>query len=432
MLSSFRSRHARTAATAAVMAAALVGPGKAAASNWDFDPRIEMGGEYNDNYRLAVEDTPKIPAYGSLVDASFTARLLDPRSEIDIVPRIHSSFLPDDHEDQSTDGYLDVTGNYRTQRATFGGTFSYANETVISSELLPADFPGVGLGQVQGEAGGIVSVHNRRELERVAPNMTFDFTPRYHLKMNAEYENISFSHNFVENEGTNNVFAQEGFKDFYGSAGLQYDFSQRYDLVMSLLGSKFLPDGSNTDTDSVGVQAQWDGRPSSIVTYYARVGVDEVHAHTAVDGNIDKTLVVGGAGVTWTYQLTQFIADAMRDLSPSAAGAVVEHDEVRLRMLHALTPRLYTVLAARYVRVRGASQTILGIVGSDYAAGSAALQYQLTRNWRLATEYDYTWQRFEGTPQAMSNGISLSVIWQPLSKYNPLPDYTRLPLDRPQ
>jgi hypothetical protein len=99
-------------------------------------------------------------------------------------------------------------------------------------------------------------------------------------------------------------------------------------------------------------------------------------------------------------------------------------------MTKALTPRLYTVVAARYVRVRGASQTILGIVGSDYTAASAALQYQITRNYRLSGEYDYTWQRFQGQPTARSNGFLLSVIWQPLSRYNPVPDYNRLQLDR--
>jgi hypothetical protein len=90
------------------------------------------------------------------------------------------------------------------------------------------------------------------------------------------------------------------------------------------------------------------------------------------------------------------------------------------------------VLAARYVRVRGASQTILGVQGSDYAAASVGLQYQITPNYRLATEYDYTWQKFEGEPYAASNGISVSVIWQPQSRYRPIPNYNALPLDRPQ
>ena len=415
------------------MASALITIGKVHAGNWDFNPRIEVGGEYNDNYRLEPDGTPKVPAYGSLVDASFAARLLDPRSEIDIVPRIHSSFFPDDHQDQSTDGYLDVTGNYRTQRATFGGTLSYANETVISSALLSADFPGVSLGQVVGEESGIVSVHNRRELERVAPKMTYDFTTRHHLNLDAQYEQASYSHNFIEQQaGTGHVFAQKGFRDFYGDVGLQYDLTQRYDFVVRLLGAKFLPNGSSTDPERYGLQGQLDGKPNNVTQYYARVGVDEVHANTAVDGVINKTLLVGGAGVTWTYQLSQYTLDAIRDLSPSSTGAVVEHDEVRFRFLRALTPRLYTILAGRGVIVRGASQTILGIVGSDYAAASAILQYQITRSYRIATEYDYTWQHFKGQPSSASNGISLSLIWQPLSRYNPLPDYTRLPLDRPQ
>jgi hypothetical protein len=416
-------------AGATLASAALVGS-KAYAGNWEFNPRVELGALYDDNYRLGPSGQ-KVNAYGSVADVSFTERLIDPRYEFDISPRVHNTFLPNDHTDQSTDGYLDLNGTYHTQRATLGGVLTYANETVISSELLSASFPNLGLGETTGEETGLVSFHNRRELERFTPNFSYDFSPRIHLRSEGQYENASFDRNVTETQaGTNLVIAQQGFKDYYGKAGLQYDFSQRYDLVSSLIGAKFLPDGSPTDTLRYGVEELFEARPNQVMQYYARLGVNEIHAHTLVDGNIDKTLVVGGAGVSWTYQLAQYTADFIRDLSPSAGGAVVEHDEVRGRMLKALTPRLYTVLAARYVRVRGASSTILGIVGSDYTAASGALQYQITRSYRLSAEYDFTWQRFQREPSARSNGITLSVIWQPLSRYNPVPDYNRLQLDR--
>ena len=423
---------ARAALAGATLAsAAAVLGSKVHASEWDFDPRVEVGAEYNDNYRLAASDQPKVPAYGSLVDASFTERLIDPRYEFDISPEVRNSFLPDDHEDQSTDGYLNLSGNYHTERATIGGLLTYANETVLSSELLTASFPGQQLGQTTGEETGLVSFHNRRVLERFMPTFSYDLSPRWHIRSQGEYENASFSHNFAELQtGTNLLIAQQGFKDYYGKGGLQYDFSQRYDLLSSVVGSKYLPDGSPTDTTRYGVEEQFEARPNQIMQWYARLGVDEVHANTLVDGNINKTLLVGGAGVSWTYQLSQYTADFIRDLSASSGGAVVEHDEARARMVKALAPRLYSVFAARYVRVRGASQTILGIVGSDYAAASAALDYQLTRNYRIETEYDYTWQRFEDEPTSHSNGITVSVIWQPLSRYNPIPDYTKLQLDR--
>jgi hypothetical protein len=454
MLSSFRNSYtatARAALAGATMASALLAAGKASADNWEFNPRIEVGGQYNDNYRLAESGTPKIPAYGTLVDAAMGFSLNAQRGELDIVPRVHSSFFPDDHEDQPTDGYLNIAGDFHTLRATFSGTASYANETVISSELLAADFPGVNLGQVVGEASGRVSIHNRRQLEQIAPKMTYDFTPRYHLKLDAVVENANFTNNLSGQSGLTAQqqaqYIQVGFKDVYGSAGLQYDLTQRQDIIVRLLAARFMPDSvtnlgtgadagqvrsSSTDTNRYGVEGQWDAKPTDTIQTYVRLGVDEVHANTAVDGVINKTLVVGGAGVVWTYQLSQYIVDAVRDLSPSAAGAVIQHDELRFRILRALQPRLYAVVAARAVRVRGASQTILGVQGSDYAAASVALQYQMTTNYRLSTEYDFTWQRFQGEPYAASNGIAVSVIWQPQSRYKPLINYNTLPLDRPQ
>jgi hypothetical protein len=281
--------------------------------------------------------------------------------------------------------------------------------------------------------------------------MTYDFDPRWHLNLNAMYEKASFANNLTGTSGLTpqqqQTYVQIGFQDFFASAGMQYDITQRQDIVFSVSGAKFMPDhatvlgtgptatpinNTTTDTERYGIQGQWDTKPTTTMQTYVRVGVNQVHADTAVDGVINKTLFVGGAGVVWTYQLSQYVVDAIRDLSPSAAGAIVEHDELRFRFLRALRPRLYGVLAARATRVRGASNTILGVQGSDYAAASASLQYQLTQSYRLAAEYDYTWQRFQGEPYAASNAISLSVIWEPQSRYKPLPNYNALPLDRPQ
>jgi hypothetical protein len=424
---------------------------KAYASHWDFEPRVELGGMYNDNYRLIQQGFQKVPAYGFLGDVAMGFSLIDQRSELDIVPRIHATVFPDDHEDQSTDGYLNVEGEYKFQKGSFGGTASYADEDVIASELLPADFPGVSLGQVQGEATGRVTIHNRRKLWQVAPKFTWDFTPRYHLLLNAQYESASFSNNLTGLEDLTaqqqQQYVQVGFSDVYGTAGLQWDITQRQDVIFRLSASSFMPDqatvlgtgpdatqvkSQTTDTNTAGIEGQWDAKPTTTLQTYVRLGVKQVRATTAVDGIINKTLVVGGAGAVWTYQLHQYVVDFIRDLSPSAAGAVVAHNEIRFRLLQALQPRLYGILAARATQVRGASQDILGVQGSDYLTGTVALQYQLTQSFRIAGEYDYTWQHFQGEPHSISNGISVSVIWQPQSRYKPLINYNGLPLDRPQ
>jgi hypothetical protein len=409
--------------TGATLASALIVVSKASAANWDFNPFIEAGGTYNDNYRMAEHGSPKTEAYGSLIEAEFAMRLLDPRADISIIPHIRSTFLPDDHQDQSTDGFLDFTGSYRTQKATFGGTASYRNETVLSSELLSADFPGVSLGQVVGVQSGRVTVRNRRNLERLAPTMTYDLTPRRHLHLDAEYTNVSYSQNVVQ---------QVGFRNFYGAAGLQFDHTQRSNFTVRGIYSHFQPDGSPNSTNRFGAEGEWDAKPTTTMQTYARVGVNVVRAQTTVEGIVSSTSVVGGAGASWTYQLSQYVLDGMRDLSPSASGAVVKHDELRFRMIRAWRPLLSSVIGARLVRVRGATQTQLGIQGSDYAAGSVALTYQITRNYRVQGEYDYTWQKFQGEPYAAGNSIGVSFIYQPLSRFQPLPLLNGIPTDKPK
>ena len=124
-------------------------------------------------------------------DAVRIEQPLDPRYEFDISPEIRNTFLPDDHEDQSTDGYLNLGGNYHTERATFGGLLTYANETVLSSELLSASFPGQLPGQTTGVETGLVSFHNRRVLERFMPNFSYDFSQRLHLRLLDDFDDES-------------------------------------------------------------------------------------------------------------------------------------------------------------------------------------------------------------------------------------------------
>src|SRR5690348_8586723 len=181
------------------------------ADNWELLPRIEGGATYNDNYRLA--DTPggKVHVYGPYIDAQLSADLISATSKLDIVPRVHSTFFPSDHADQSTDGYLDVYGEHRTLRSLFTGIAQYANQTVIHSELPPATFPGVPLGEPTTGVSGRVSVRNRQQLERAAPRYQYDLTQRTHLDLNADVERVSYDKSVIQ---------EIGYTNYAGGAGL--------------------------------------------------------------------------------------------------------------------------------------------------------------------------------------------------------------------
>jgi hypothetical protein len=414
------SSSSRSVRAALGAGALLLGLAPAArAANWEFLPRLEAGATYNDNYRLAEGGAGKINVYGPYINAQLSASLLSPRAKLEIVPRIYSTYFPTDHADQSTNGYLDIDGNYRTLRSVLSGLAQFSDETVIYSELLPATFPGVGLGEVTpGLGGGRVAVRNRRRLENLAPRYTYDLTQRAHLNLQANYLHVSFNKSLIQ---------QVGFSDYSGGAGLSYEVTPRSTLAVSALSSHFTPQvGINTANQYSG-QVRWDFTESQIVHFYARVGA--THTQTNVTaGTVGTTGATGGAGVDLRYAITEFTIDAIHTVAPSEAGSEVTDDELRFRLLHAFDPLLSGFVAARAVRLRGVSnQPGLAIQGEDYATGEAGVDYQVTQSYRLEVAYDYTRQTFQGEPSASSNAVQLSVIYQPLSRYEPLPEFTGIP-----
>ena len=105
-------------------AGALLGlTAKAQADSWNLVPRIEVGGTYNDNDRLAQSSADKVQVYGPYVDAQLDASRVTQVSKIEIVPRVHSTYYPSDTADQSTDGPLvEYALKLRAIRAQIEGT----------------------------------------------------------------------------------------------------------------------------------------------------------------------------------------------------------------------------------------------------------------------------------------------------------------------
>ncbi|HEX8755877.1 MAG TPA: hypothetical protein VF745_06040, partial [Steroidobacteraceae bacterium] len=226
-------------------AGALLGlTARAPAASWELLPRIEGGGTYNDNYRLAQSSADKIQVYGPYLDAQLDASRVTQVSKLEIVPRVHSTYFPSDTADQSTDGYLDVDGEYKTPRSDFTVVGNYSNESVIYSELLPATFPGVGLGEVVGGESGRVTTSNRRQLERLRPAFTYDFTQRTHLDLDAAYTHATYDKSLIQ---------QVGFANYRGEGGLRFDVTPRSDLRVDGVVSRFEPQRGGHNTNRYGV-----------------------------------------------------------------------------------------------------------------------------------------------------------------------------------
>jgi hypothetical protein len=388
------------------------------ADNWEVLPRIEAGGLWNDNYRLGDVPGQKAHVYGPYVDAQLSMDLLSPASKLDITPRVHSTFFPTDHADQSNDGYLDIDGEHKTLRSDFTGVLQYANEEVFYSDYLPATFPGLALGQASTAPSGRITVSTRQQLARAAPQYEYDLTQRTHLNLNADLDHVTYSQSQVQ---------QIGYNSYTGAAGVGFDVSPRSVFTVRGVGTHFAPQAGGDNTNTYGAQAEWDLRRSQIARFYARLGVDRTSAQTSV-GTVTTSGVTGGVGVDLRYQINEITVDALRSVIPSSQGIVMTDEELRFRALHAFYPRLSGFVGARAMRLTGASsRAALAVTTETYATAEAGFDYQITQSYRVEGAYDFAWQQFPGSPTATSNAIRLAIIYQPLSRFEPLPEFTGIP-----
>src|SRR5262249_24056108 len=166
----------RTAALpAAGGIALLLGASAARAQEWIFDPLVALQGVYNDNNRLTAERGQEIEVHGALVDALAAFRKETQTDMFEVTPHIRSDWYPDASSEESTDYFLDMKGSHKTQRTTSNIYAGFADESVVTSDLPVADFPGINLGQTASGDSGRVSVRNRRRQYSIEPSLEYNW-----------------------------------------------------------------------------------------------------------------------------------------------------------------------------------------------------------------------------------------------------------------
>ena len=402
-LASTLARFTLPVAGAAVL---LLAAPLASAQAWILDPRVEVEGIYNDNYRLTAERGTKIDVAGAALDAQLTARKESQASLFEATPHIRSSFFPNASSEQSTDYYLDLHGNHKTQRTHSDILAQFADESVVSAELPAADFPGIDLGQAVGGDAGLVSVRNRRKLYAIEPSISFDWTERRHLTADLHYVKAKYD---------SSLFEQVGYTDIGGGAGIVWDVSRRAAFSLNVLAARYSPDDNSPDTNTEGLVAQWSTAPSAVTNFYVRLGGNHSQRNgTGTSADISSSSLNGGVGVAWNFQVTHVVIDALRSTSPSSQGVVVNRDEVRFRLARDFSPRVIGSLALRGIRTDGVGTAANEVRQRKYYTGRAGFEWRMTRQFSLEGGYEYKWQKYTGDPNdATSNGATLSVVYQP-------------------
>jgi hypothetical protein len=383
-------------ARALSLALALALPGVSSAANWELAPRVEVGYRYNDNYRLE-QPGGEIEVSGAEADAAFTLRTLDPRTHVEITPRVHSTYFPSEPEEDSNDYFLDGLLEDVTPRRTMGVSAGFSQQDVVRSEAPGTDFEG-DLGDPQDVDSGFTVERNRRDLIRVSPYFNYDFTERSFMQLQARYIDAQFDRQ-VESQ-------QQDFTDAGVSAGYGFRVSPRSQVIARALASQY---ETQFDTEALGAEAEWTVNYSPTARFYVSAGAQQIEPE-----NDDKrTSVIAGIGGRWTSPRNTLFLDLTRHVRPVSAGTVVERHQLRLRINHDISPRLSLGFGLRASRDEDISEPAVS-PDRDYATADAGIEWRWQRYLSFFARYAYQWQEYSDEPSdASSNRILIGVVYEP-------------------
>jgi len=399
------ARRAGTLVAASLLYAASAAPGHAA-TNWTYDPRVEVGGIYDDNYLLGETPAEEVAVVGPFVNASVDLHGASPRNDLVITPTVHATLYPGHSEYQSTDGYLTGSDTYLTLLTKTIVRATYANQTIVAADFLPATFPGVQLGQPSVSGTGIVYSLERQQSFTFDPSTTIRFSDRGHVDLSADYFKAWYSQS---------VQGQVGFQSAVGGLGIGYAASQRSDVSLRATYTDFLPEGDVPGAHHTVVGGEWDYTESTLLRFYARAGAGFTDG-TDVNTNtkVSLTNFEGGIGAHWTYQITDAVVDLLRTAVPSSYGVLVNQDELRFRLRRRFSPMVAGFIAVRGLDVVQTEKFQTNVPNRRYATGSVGLEWRLTENYSLETSYTYAWQKYQDDPlQAASNSVGVSIVYEP-------------------
>jgi hypothetical protein len=372
-------------------------------------PDIRIVGHSDDNARLREGDTGLIKIAGGFVDLGALVRWRTPTSEVQLRPRLTSSWYPGDEEEESDDYFLDFAGRSSGARTQWTLGANYAKQNVIRGGSVPVEFEDPDLDVPDDGETGRIDEWRRRTLWRIAPGMSYELSERSDIGLGLGYRDVSYS---PQLPGEAIDYNDARLDTFHA-----YDLSPNSRFLTTVYVSQFDVVDSDNDSTSYGLRGRYERDFNEVHGFHIDVGVQRNELdNPGPTGDDATTGAVFDAGYRRSWERTEFRIGGGRSVQPSGTGFLREVDRIRLNLRHRFQPRWFGELGAVFQTTQG-----LDTQGDsdqrDYYRVLGRVGYEISRSWTVEGSYAFTRQDYENVPgEAERNEIFLSVNYQPLGR----------------
>jgi opacity protein-like surface antigen len=352
-------------------------PNLAEAADWSIVPTITQRSEFNSNLNFSYTNpiSDYILSLRPAADFNYTTEISQIQGHVGLNGMHYITESELDHIDQN----YQINGRYQVlPRVNLSLKSSFISDTTLMQEFL---------------ASGLAMSRSQRQAFAVGPGVTYNLTERLLATANYNFNRVLYaapqytdftSHqaglNFtylLKNEKTtllsNNIVREtlysggNNFKSIGIYLGVSHKFTERWD-------ASFMS-GANISFFSFNTQVV----DFSQFPYFIRLKTQRV----------DSSNITPYFNVSTNYRWTKLTASAIfsRDESPSAYGAIYEHDRFAVSLGYNFTERLRGRLSGTYSLSNQSSQTISSKY--NYFNISPMLTYRITEKLSVSPGYRF-------------------------------------------
>ena len=378
----------------------------AVATDYQFNPRVELAGGYDDNVNLAVTGANKIGSSDAVADARVDLVARESNWQWRLTPEARGTWYPSHSALDSNGEFLYLNGERSGARYTLS-LDGYGSSQSLLTSYLPTANIGTGLGIPEPGTTLGIPASIRQNLGYISPSYTLEMTPRSSLELSVGYTDATYSQ---ELQG-----GDVDYENVTGSAGVALKASLTALSPCALPGRTFDPTRGSRPPPTARKCSGTGSSPRRSSTICAwewvrRISPAPSRAQADVSNSTNWT---GGAGTHWTYSVAEIFLDATRNVAPTAQGYAVNQDQLRLRVARRFTPRFAGFLGLRTIYedpLRAAVAPTAQVQHYNYA--TAGFEWRVQRSLSVISAYDFTDYRYGG-PSGQANAIQVSLVYEP-------------------
>jgi hypothetical protein len=382
----------------------------ASAADWEWNPRVALGGTYNDNFNFSTVRADRVSLWGTNLDAQVELVVDGPRTQFKFTPEVQENYYPGHTYEDSNNELLSLY--FQEQGLTYNaGIYGNWTSRLLVYTGLPTTTIVGDLGQPQQQQGAALATSAfRQDLLNLSPYFNLQLTPRTHLQLTAGFVDSTFNVQQTDYINSTNVG---------GSAGIAYDVTPTASLSLTGTGSRFEP-SIGFASDTYGVQAEWDGHFSPTQQYYLRLGGDRTFISEPAGSPSGDAIsgLIAGAGVHWSLQVTEVFLDATRSVAPGGSGFAVTEDQLRLAANRRLTQKFAVFVGVRGIRYSPLDMSVESVPTQTYVVGRTGFEWRIRRWLSLIAAYNYTNAKVSNNAAADVDQVSLSIVYEPNRREN--------------